>query len=206
MLQESCYPQTFNFLRIWVCKWCRPHSISRLHHRGFWYCGDSFPRSSKICERIHSTAAAYLQPVGLVCCRSASIGFGCIQLPGAQRQSFSRVPFTVRNSVPCVPPVLRSWKQIWSVRTPRIAICNPTPLCLSTSVSTYFVKLKFHWHQFPRNFPVANVTGKSLTCYEEVCDVANKPVRKLRGNWSQWNLSFTQLFLHTSAVRKKWYA
>ena len=99
------------------------------------------------------------------------------------------------------------------------------------------VKLKFHWDQFPRNFPVANVTGKSptsyeevgrvasllrgsyeqagdfqtistcqdglacrynflvtiesLTWYEEVGDVANKSARKLRGNWSQWNLSLT---------------
>jgi len=30
------------------------------------------------------------------------------------------------------------------------------------------LKLKFHWDQFPRNFPVANVTGKSPTSYEEV--------------------------------------
>jgi len=30
------------------------------------------------------------------------------------------------------------------------------------------LKLKFHWYQFPRNFPVANVTGKSPTSYEEV--------------------------------------
>ena len=51
------------------------------------------------------------------------------------------------------------------------------------------VKLKFHWDQFPRNFPVTNVTGKSPTSYEEVGDVANKSARKLRGNWSQWNLS-----------------
>ena len=79
--------------------------------------------------------------------------------------------------------------------------------------------LKFHWDQFPRNFPVANVTGKLPTSYVEVGhvglvsrklrgswrlsdhldksrwsgDVANKSVRNLRGNWSQWNLSFTQL-------------
>ena len=32
------------------------------------------------------------------------------------------------------------------------------------------VKLKFHWDQFPRNFPVANVTGKSPTSYEEAGD------------------------------------
>jgi len=87
-------------------------------------------------------------------------------------------------------------------------------------VTHYTLKLKFHWDQFPRNFPVAskNVTGKSptsyeevtctrklatfrpsrhvkmvwrrrqlprnlsLTCYEEVSDVANKSARKLRGN------------------------
>ena len=30
------------------------------------------------------------------------------------------------------------------------------------------IKLKFHWDQFPRNVPVANVTGKSPTSYEEV--------------------------------------
>jgi len=35
------------------------------------------------------------------------------------------------------------------------------------------VKLKFHWDQFPRNFPVANVTGKSPTSYEEVGRVAS---------------------------------
>jgi len=55
------------------------------------------------------------------------------------------------------------------------------------------VKLKFHWDQFPRNFPVANVTVKSPTSYEEVGDVANKSARKLRGNWSQWNLSLIAL-------------
>jgi len=32
------------------------------------------------------------------------------------------------------------------------------------------LKLKFHWDQFPRNFPVANVTGKSPTSYEEADD------------------------------------
>ena len=35
------------------------------------------------------------------------------------------------------------------------------------------VKLKFHWDQFPRNFPVANVTVKSPTSYEEVGRVAS---------------------------------
>ena len=40
-------------------------------------------------------------------------------------------------------------------------------------------KLKFHWDQFPRNFPVANVTGKSPTSYEEVGRVASL----LRRSW-----------------------
>ena len=35
------------------------------------------------------------------------------------------------------------------------------------------VKLKFHWDQFPRNFPVASVTGKLPTSYEEVGRVAS---------------------------------
>jgi len=39
-------------------------------------------------------------------------------------------------------------------------------------VNSWLVKLKFHWDQFPRNFPVANVTGKSLTSYEEVSGVS----------------------------------
>ena len=43
--------------------------------------------------------------------------------------------------------------------------------CL-TSVSRW-LKLKFHWDQFPCNFPVANVTGKSPTSYEEVGRVAS---------------------------------
>ena len=38
---------------------------------------------------------------------------------------------------------------------------------LQTIVSR-LIKLKFHWDQFPRNFPVANVTGKSPTSYELV--------------------------------------
>ena len=37
-------------------------------------------------------------------------------------------------------------------------------------------KLKFHWEQFPRNFPVANVTGKSPTSYGEVERVGVSPV------------------------------
>jgi len=41
--------------------------------------------------------------------------------------------------------------------------------------------LKFHWDQLPRNFPVANVTGKSPTSYEEVGRVASL----LRGSYKE---------------------
>ena len=43
------------------------------------------------------------------------------------------------------------------------------------------LKLKFHWDQFPRNFPVADVTGKSPTSYEEVGRVASL----LRGSYEE---------------------
>jgi len=39
---------------------------------------------------------------------------------------------------------------------------------LSAICAKQSYKLKFHWDQFPRNFPVANVTGKLPTSYEEV--------------------------------------
>jgi len=35
------------------------------------------------------------------------------------------------------------------------------------SIKSCAIKLKFHWDQFPRNFPVGNVTVKSPTSYEE---------------------------------------
>ena len=41
--------------------------------------------------------------------------------------------------------------------------------------------LKFHWDQFPHNFHVANVTGKSPTSYEEVGRVASL----LRGSYEE---------------------
>ena len=48
------------------------------------------------------------------------------------------------------------------------------------------LKLKFHWDQFPRNFPVANVTGKSPTSYGEVGRVGH--VASLsRGSYGEVN-------------------
>jgi len=46
-------------------------------------------------------------------------------------------------------------------------------VCWTSGGIMRVVKLKFHWEQFPRNFPVANVTGKSSTSYEEVGRVAS---------------------------------
>jgi len=58
-------------------------------------------------------------------------------------------------------------------------------LCLPQSFLHPFpcsVKLKFHWDQFPRNLPVANVTGKSPTSYEEV-ERVGRVASLLRGSW-----------------------
>ena len=46
------------------------------------------------------------------------------------------------------------------------------------------LKLKFHCDQFPRNFPVANVTGKSPTSYEEVGRVGHV-ASLLRGSYEE---------------------
>ena len=46
------------------------------------------------------------------------------------------------------------------------------------------VKLKFHWDQFSRNFPVADVTGKSPTSYEEVGRVG-RVASLLRGSYEE---------------------
>ena len=58
---------------------------------------------------------------------------------------------------------------------------NWKEVCQTELTATYCVKLKFHWDQFPRNFPVANVTGKSPTSYEEVGRVASL----LRGSYEE---------------------
>ena len=49
---------------------------------------------------------------------------------------------------------------------------------------TSMLKLKFHWDQFPRNFPVANVTGKSPTSYEDVGRVG-RVASLLRGTYEE---------------------
>ena len=51
---------------------------------------------------------------------------------------------------------------------------------------TNTVKLKFHWDQFPRNFPVANVTGKSPTSYGEVGRVG-RVASLSRGSYGEVN-------------------
>ena len=52
---------------------------------------------------------------------------------------------------------------------------------LNNKVRFSCLQLKFHWDQFPPNFPVANVTGKSPTSYEEVGRVASL----LRGSYEE---------------------
>ena len=54
-------------------------------------------------------------------------------------------------------------------------------VCWTSGGIMRVVKLKFHWEQFPRNFPVPNVTGKSPTSYEEVGRVASL----LRGSYAE---------------------
>ena len=50
--------------------------------------------------------------------------------------------------------------------------------------------LKFHWDQLPRNFPVANVTGKSPTSYEEVTRklATFRPSRHIKMIWRRRQL------------------
>ena len=55
------------------------------------------------------------------------------------------------------------------------------------------LKRKFHWDQFPRNFPVANVTGKSPTSYEEVTRKLTtfRPSRHIKMVWRVANFLVT---------------
>ena len=55
------------------------------------------------------------------------------------------------------------------------------------------IKLKLHWDQFPRNFPVANVTGKSPACYEEVTRklATFRPSRHVKIVWRVTNFLVT---------------
>ena len=46
-------------------------------------------------------------------------------------------------------------------------------------------KLKFHWDQFPRNFPVANVTGKSPTSNYEKVGRVRRAASLLRGSYEE---------------------
>ena len=70
----------------------------------------------------------------------------------------------------------------------------------STQLLFSFYKLKFHWDQFPRNFPVANVTGKSprksgvsSACHEEVTRklATFRPSRHVKMVWRVGNFLVT---------------
>ena len=90
----------------------------------------------------------------------------------------------------------------WGLRAARYALASIATFCvhsrLHNVIKLFFTfqfccyKLKFHWDQFPRIFPVADVMGKSPTSYEEVTRklATFRPSRhvkmvKLWGNWSQ---------------------
>ena len=62
------------------------------------------------------------------------------------------------------------------------------------------MKLKFHLDQFPRNFPVANVTEKSPTSYEEVTRKLTtfRPSRHVKMVWRVVN------FLVANLLRGSW--
>ena len=71
---------------------------------------------------------------------------------------------------------------VMSVNVPRyvLAACQRPPPVIDVAG----LKLKFHWDQFSRNFPVANVTGKSPTSYEEVGRVG-RVASLLRGSYEE---------------------
>ena len=102
---------------------------------------------------------------------------------------------TYVSDLDCVWTVIAGDNNIINLQFNSFVLDDQSQNCtdyVEVSGRTSAVKLKFHWDQFSRNFPVANVTGKSPTSYEEVGDVANRSARKLRGNWSQWNLSLKE--------------
>jgi len=79
-------------------------------------------------------------------------------------------------------------QETWADRTKRLLRAYSSLLSRSSRHGTdgssvmNWVKLKFHWDQFPRNLiPVANVTGKSPTSYEKVGRVASL----LRGSYEE---------------------
>ena len=65
--------------------------------------------------------------------------------------------------------------------------CHATASLLVTVAIVYnanWLKLKFHWDQFPCSFPVENVTGKSPTSYEGVGRVG-RVASLLRGSYEE---------------------
>ena len=69
----------------------------------------------------------------------------------------------------------RRWAKIFHqyytasyVKAFKVIIWETDTTKIITTATSRVVKLKFHWDQFPRNFPVANVMGKSPTSYEKV--------------------------------------
>ena len=112
--------------------------------------------------------------------------------------SFSSSHRRLEHLVPRHHDVTRSTAATSSAHNAANLHCSSAESLSQSIVASYCivlhsVKLKFHWDQFPRNFPVANVTGKSPTSYEEVGRVG-ACYEEVTGNWSQWNLSLMQYY------------
>ena len=63
-----------------------------------------------------------------------------------------------------------SHKKVWSFASDDIDTHSSKTWLFKQTAVCCADKLKFHWDQFPRNFPVANVMGKSPTSCEEADD------------------------------------
>ena len=64
-------------------------------------------------------------------------------------------------------------------------VSRGAPWCFIRIIKKWY-KLKFRWDQFPRNFPVANVTRKSATSYGEVGRVG-RVASLSRGSYGEVN-------------------
>ena len=80
--------------------------------------------------------------------------------------------------------------------------CHATASLLVTVAIVYnanWLKLKFHWDQFPCSFPVENVTGKSPNSYDEAGDFQTISTCQ---RWS--GVSQTSSLLVANLLRGSW--
>ena len=81
----------------------------------------------------------------------------------------------------------------WVISTTASLIININNDHNAAFTSTDLLKHNFHWDQFPHNFPLANVTGKSPTSYEEVTRklATFRPSRHVQMVWHVANFLVT---------------